>query len=63
MAVETVFGFPGIGSALVAAVANRDIIVVQAIAIGIATVLVLAFFIADLIGVLTTPKLRTGVIA
>ena len=63
VAVETVFGFPGIGSALVAAVANRDIIVVQAIAIGIATFLVIAFFLADLIGVLTTPKLRTGAIA
>lgn len=63
VAVETVFGFPGIGSALVAAVANRDIIVVQAIAIGIATVLVVAFLLADVIGVLTTPKLRTGAIA
>lgn len=62
VAVETVFGFPGIGSALVAAVANRDIVVVQAIALGIAAFLVLAFFIADFIGLLTTPKLRTGVI-
>lgn len=60
VAVETVFGFPGLGSALVAAVANRDIVVVQGIAMGIAAFMVLAFFVADLVGLLTTPKLRTG---
>lgn len=62
VAVETVFGFPGLGSALVAAVSNRDIVVVQGIAIGIAAFMVLAFLIADLIGLLTTPKLRTGTV-
>lgn len=59
VAVETVFSFPGIGTALVAAVQNRDIVVVQAIAMSIAAVLLVAFLIADVVGMLTTPKLRT----
>ncbi|PFG17615.1 peptide/nickel transport system permease protein [Propionicimonas paludicola] len=58
VAVESVFAFPGIGSELVAAVGARDIVVVQVIAIGIATVLLITFLIADLIGLLTNPKLR-----
>ncbi len=59
VAVETVFSFPGIGSALVAAVANRDIVVVQVIAMGIAAVLFLAFLIADVVGYLVDPRLRS----
>jgi peptide/nickel transport system permease protein len=58
VAVETVFAFPGIGSELVAAVSARDIVVVQVIAIGIAGVLLVTFLIADLIGLLTNPRLR-----
>lgn len=58
VAVESVFAFPGIGSELVAAVSARDIVVVQVIAIGIATSLLITFLIADLIGLLTNPKLR-----
>lgn len=60
VAVETVFAFPGIGSELVNAVAARDIVVVQAIAMGIATVLLVTFVVADLIGILTNPKLRSS---
>jgi peptide/nickel transport system permease protein len=59
VAVEAVYSFPGIGSALVAAVAGRDIVVVQAIAMGVATVLVVTFLLADLIGILTDPRLRS----
>lgn len=58
VAVETVFAFPGLGSELVSAVAARDIVVVQVIAMGIATVLLVSFLIADLIGLLTDPKLK-----
>lgn len=58
VAVESVFAFPGIGSELVAAVSARDIVVVQVIAIGIATILLITFLLADLIGLLTNPKLR-----
>lgn len=57
VAVETVFAFPGLGSELVSAVASRDIVVVQVIAMGIAVVLLITFLIADLVGLLTNPKL------
>jgi peptide/nickel transport system permease protein len=58
--VETVFGFPGIGSALVDAVGNRDIPEVQALAIIIAAVYVAVNLIADILTILVTPRLRTA---
>jgi len=58
VAVETVFAFPGIGSELVSAVGSRDIVVVQVIAMGIATILLVTFLLADLVGLLTNPRLR-----
>jgi len=56
VAVEVVFSFPGIGSELVDAVGSRDIPVVQAIAIGIATVLLITFLIADIVAVAADPR-------
>ena len=58
--VEYLFNFPGIGSALVDAVANRDMPVVQAICIVIAAVYVLANLTADILTILVSPRLRTG---
>jgi peptide/nickel transport system permease protein len=58
--VETVFGFPGIGSALVDAVGNRDIPEVQALAIIIAAVYVAVNLIADVLTIAVTPRLRTA---
>ena len=58
--VETVFGFPGIGSALVDAVGNRDIPEVQALTIIIAAVYVAVNLIADILTILVTPRLRTA---
>jgi len=58
--VEYLFGFPGIGSALVDAVANRDMPMVQAICLLIATVYVLANLTADILTILVSPRLRTG---
>ncbi|MGC3994433.1 MAG: ABC transporter permease [Propionicimonas sp.] len=58
VAVETVFAFPGIGSELVSAVGSRDIVVVQVIAMGIATVLLATFLLADIVGLLSNPRLR-----
>jgi peptide/nickel transport system permease protein len=58
VAVETVFAFPGLGSELVTAVASRDIVVVQAIAMGIATVLLVTFTLADIVGIATNPRMR-----
>lgn len=58
--VEYVFAYPGIGAALVDAVGNRDVPVVQAIALIIAAVYVLVNLGADVITILVTPRLRTA---
>lgn len=58
--VEFVFTFPGIGLALTDAVANRDMPMVQAICLIIAAVYVLANLTADILTILVSPRLRTG---
>jgi peptide/nickel transport system permease protein len=58
--VEFVFGYPGIGAAFVDAVANRDIPVVQALAIVIAAVYVFLNVAADVATILVSPRLRTS---
>jgi peptide/nickel transport system permease protein len=58
--VEYLFGFPGIGAALVDAVANRDMPVVQALCLLIAGIYVALNLIADIATILVSPRLRTG---
>jgi len=58
--VEYLFAFPGIGSLLVDSVANRDMPMVQAICLIIAAVYVLANLTADVLTILVSPRLRTG---
>ncbi|MEV4419906.1 ABC transporter permease [Patulibacter sp. NPDC049589] len=58
--VEFVFSFPGIGAALVEAVRNRDVQVVQAIALGTGAVYVAVNLLADVATTLATPRLRTA---
>jgi len=58
--VEYLFGFPGIGQALVDAVANRDMPMVQAVCLIIAGVYVVANLAADIGTILVSPRLRTG---
>lgn len=60
VAVETVFAFPGVGASLAAAVANRDIPVVQAITMLLALVALIIYLGADILGILLTPRLRTS---
>jgi peptide/nickel transport system permease protein len=57
--VEFVFQYPGIGTTLVDAVANRDISVVQAVTMLVAATYVLLNLAADLATILLTPRLRT----
>jgi peptide/nickel transport system permease protein len=57
--VEVVFNYTGIGSAIVEAVNNHDLPVVQALAILLAAVYVVLNLLADLATILVTPKLRT----
>jgi peptide/nickel transport system permease protein len=56
--VENMFGYPGIGRMLVFAIQNRDMPMIQAISLVIATIYALANFAADLINRLLDP--RTG---
>src|SRR5262249_28102963 len=58
--VEPVFSSPGIGAALVDAVNNRDVPVVQALSLIIAAVYVVVNLGADIITILATPRLRTA---
>jgi peptide/nickel transport system permease protein len=55
---ESVFAYPGIGTTLVSAVGNRDVTVVQTVAMLIAVVYVALNLIADLLVMLLVPKLR-----
>jgi peptide/nickel transport system permease protein len=58
--VEFVFSYPGIGSALVEAVGNRDMPVVMTVTMLMAGVYVVLNLLADLGTILVTPKLRTA---
>ena len=58
--VEYVFSYPGIGAALVDAVGNRDMPVVQTLTMLAAGVYVVLNLLADLATIFVTPKLRTA---
>jgi peptide/nickel transport system permease protein len=58
--VETVFQYPGLGQALVEAVAARDIPFVQSVAMLVAAIYIVTNIVADLLVVFLIPKLRTG---
>jgi len=58
--VEFVFRYPGIGQALVDAVANRDLPVVQALTLLVGAVYVALNVAADIATILLTPRLRTA---
>jgi peptide/nickel transport system permease protein len=57
--IEFVFNYTGIGGAIVEAVNNHDLPVVQALAILLAAVYVVLNLLADVATILVTPKLRT----
>ncbi len=56
--VEFVFGFPGIGTALVDAVDNRDLPVIQAICLFIAVFYILVNLVADALTAFANPRVR-----
>jgi len=58
--VEFVFGFPGIGGALVEAVSNRDLPIIQALTMLIAAAYVALNLLADIATILISPRLRTA---
>ena len=55
--VEVVFVYPGLGQLMVDAVTNRDIAVVQAIALIFAAAYVLLNLVADVLSTITNPRL------
>lgn len=57
---ERVFNYPGIGSLLVESVTRRDVDVVQAVAIVLATMYVLLNILADFLVHMLIPKMRTA---
>jgi peptide/nickel transport system permease protein len=58
--VEYVFGFPGLGQGLMNAIVARDIPTIQCLVLLLAGFYVTVNLVADVIGVLVTPRLRTG---
>lgn len=58
--VESVFGYPGIGSQLVSAVQVRDLPQVQGIAVVLVSMAVLFYLIADVVAVSVSPRSRTA---
>ncbi|WP_017543654.1 ABC transporter permease [Nocardiopsis prasina] len=56
--VETLFGYPGIGSLLVSSIASRDLPVVQATAVLAAAVVLIGLLAGDLVAALTEPRRR-----
>jgi peptide/nickel transport system permease protein len=58
--VEAVFGYAGVGAALVDAVKNHDLPVVQTLTMLIAGIYVLLNLAADIATILITPRLRTS---
>ena len=58
--VETVFNYPGIGRLSINAISDRDLPLVQAIALLMALIFVSLNLVADLVSLLLNPKLRTA---
>lgn len=58
--VESVFAYPGIGSALVSAVSARDVQEIMDITVLLAAIYIMINLIADLIVMLLVPRLRTA---
>ena len=58
--VEFLFRFPGIGFALVDAVNNRDLPVVQTLALAIAAVYIVVNLLADMVSLAANPKVRSA---
>ncbi len=56
--IEVVFGFPGLGSLLIAAIERRDLLLAQAIVMVTVTIILFANLIADMTYALLNPRVR-----
>lgn len=57
--IEVVFNYPGLGRMMIDSISDRDLPVVQAIALIVATVYVGVNLSADLLTMIANPRLRT----
>lgn len=57
--VETVFAYPGVGSALVSVVETRNLPLVQGIAVVLIAAAVLFYLVADMVALIVSPRART----
>ncbi|MEE8456165.1 MAG: ABC transporter permease, partial [Limibaculum sp.] len=57
--IEVVFNYPGLGRLTINAIADRDLAMVQAIALILATIYVGLNLFADLLTLVVNPRLRT----
>jgi peptide/nickel transport system permease protein len=57
--VEEVFSYPGLGKLLVDSISVRDVPVVEAVALIASAVYILANLVADVLAILSNPRLRT----
>jgi peptide/nickel transport system permease protein len=58
--VERVFNYPGLSGVLIDAVRHHDSAVLEAVGLLLAAIIIGALVLADVIGVLANPRLRTG---
>ena len=58
---EIVFGYPGIGTLIIAALQNRDYFLLQGLFLLIITCVLIANFIVDILYVIVDPRTRTGI--
>jgi peptide/nickel transport system permease protein len=58
--IETVFNYPGIGKLLINAIGDRDLALIQGIAIILAGIYIALNLIADLLALVLNPRLRTA---
>jgi peptide/nickel transport system permease protein len=58
--IESVFAYPGVGRLALQAVSDRDIPVIEAFVVVLATLIVLTNFAVDAIAMLIDPRLRSG---
>ncbi|MFD0662851.1 ABC transporter permease subunit [Thermocatellispora tengchongensis] len=58
--VETIFNYPGVGFELQQAVANRDVPMVQGLALALAALALAVLLLGDIVGTLVNPRLRSA---
>ena len=61
LVTEIVFGYPGVGTLILAALQNRDYFLLQGLFLLIITGILIANFIVDILYVVVDPRTRTGV--